>query len=174
MSNRAVKAYRDIFDTVHMWMNSTTADLTAETASFLPPGRGASAGGHFVHHVLGEDFCVNMLIQGKPSLAMSEFAGRAGFDKPYPADFQWGDWGRTVNVDLDQLRVYAAAVFANTDAYLASLSDKDLDREIDLSEIGWGIKTVSGLLDMFAVDGGAHTGEISAIKGLQGLKGYPF
>lgn len=174
MGNRAVKVYRDIFDTVHSWMIGTTEDLSVATASWQPAGKCVPAGAHFAHHVIGEDFFVNVLLQEKPVLAVTDFAGKTGFDKPYPTDWQWAEWARTVTLDLDQLRAYATGVFANTDAYLATLTDSDLDREIDLSEMGWGVKTVSGLLDMIAIDGGAHSGEISAIKGLQGLKGYPF
>jgi hypothetical protein len=82
-------------------------------------------------------------------------------------------WSKTVRVDLPKMKDYAKAVYAATDAYIASLTDADLDKEVDLG--AWGKKTVAGLLHSFII---AHTnsltGEISAIKGVHGAKGYPF
>lgn len=173
MGDRAVRVYRDIFTTIHHWVSGTTADLTAESASWSPGGNCATAGGNFAHLALGQDFFINTLIRNAPKLSETTFAGKTGFDLPYP-DGPWTEWARTARFDLDQLRTYCDAVFANTDAYLATLTDADLDREIDLSGMGWGIKTVSGLLDMIAVDGASHNGETSAIKGMQGKQGYPF
>ncbi len=71
------------------------------------------------------------------------------------------------------MQEYAKAVFAATDAYMATLSDTDIEREVDLG--GWGKKTVAELLYSFII---GHTnnlsGELSALKGVHSLKGYPF
>jgi hypothetical protein len=50
-----------------------------------------------------------------------------------------------------------------------------LTREVDLSAMGMGVQTVGFVLDN-ALLGHAycHCGEISAAKGIQGKKGYPF
>jgi hypothetical protein len=78
-------------------------------------------------------------------------------------------------VDLPAFRAYAKAVYEATDAYLATLPDAALSREVDLSAMGMGKQTVGFVLDN-ALLGHAycHCGEISAIKGVQGKKGYPF
>ena len=58
---------------------------------------------------------------------------------------------------------------------MASLSDSDLARELDMSDHGLGMWSVGSFLLTFDL---GHVrdimGEISAIKGVQGGKGYPF
>ena len=71
------------------------------------------------------------------------------------------------------LRDYARAVFQATDAYLATVTDAALDRPVDLSEIGLGQVTAGYALMLAAGNCYMHTGEISALKGLCGLTGYP-
>ena len=65
------------------------------------------------------------------------------------------------------------AVFQTTDAYLATVTDAALDCPVDLSEIGKGQVTVGYALMLAAGNCYMHTGEISALKGLCGLTGYP-
>ena len=78
-------------------------------------------------------------------------------------------------MDLAALQQYAKAVYAATDGYLASLTDKDLSRSVDLSALGLGKSSVSYVL-INGILGNAfsHGGEISCLKGLQGVRGYPF
>jgi len=112
------------------------------------------------------------------------WAGRTGVSDPPPGPGDdWATrfeaWCRRVRVDLPAFRAYAKAVYEATDAYLATLPaalpDAELSREVDLSAMGMGKKTVGFVLDN-ALLGHAycHCGEISAIKGVQGKKGYPF
>jgi hypothetical protein len=80
-----------------------------------------------------------------------------------------------VKVQLPALRKYAEAVYASTDQYLASLKPADLDRVMDLSDMGMGQRSLAwalgrGLLGIMD----DKTGEISVLKGLQGAKAYPF
>jgi hypothetical protein len=73
------------------------------------------------------------------------------------------------------LKSYAQAVYANTDAYLSSLTVADLARLFDLSALGIGQQTVATALSMLVlIHVGNMTGETSCLKGLQGTKGYPF
>jgi hypothetical protein len=69
--------------------------------------------------------------------------------------------------------VYGKAVQESLDAYVASLQDDDLQKPFDLSMIGMGMQTVGMVLNLTLLNVYCHAGEISAIKGLQGLKGYP-
>ena len=71
--------------------------------------------------------------------------------------------------------MYKRQVFAHTDGYLSGLSAEDLDRPFDLSSWGMGAMPVGQILTtMLLGNTYAHTGEISALKGTLGLKGYPF
>jgi hypothetical protein len=66
-------------------------------------------------------------------------------------------------------------VYAETDQYLASLSDADLEQPLDLSQIGLGPQTVASTLTLLLLNHiGTETTEIACLKGLQGARGYPF
>jgi hypothetical protein len=105
---------------------------------------------------------------------MGEWQGRTGWSEPHPLDGPWDEWGRRVTIDLPAMRAYAQAVYANTDAYLATVTPEEWSRPLDLTPVGTGHQTVGFLLTLVLLDGAAHCGEISTIKGLQGLQGYPF
>ena len=110
----------------------------------------------------------------QPGLSETTWADRLGLSEPHPAHERWGEWARRVRVDLPVLREYARVVYAATDAYLDTLSPADLETFFDSPPAGvaWSVAYVLGPL----VAGHAylHAGEISAVKGLQGLKGYSF
>ena len=98
---------------------------------------------------------------------------------PMPGSPDWSEayraWARRVQVDLASLKSYAEAVYAATDAFLASLSDADLDRELDLTAVGFGQQKLSWILNFLVLNHiGTETGEISALKGIQRVKGYPY
>jgi hypothetical protein len=61
-------------------------------------------------------------------------------------------------------------VWAATDAYLSSLTPADLDRKVKL---GARELTVAEMLLLAASQALSHTGEIAALKGVQGAKGLP-
>ena len=85
-----------------------------------------------------------------------------------------GEWFRNASVTVDQLRAYAADEFAGTEAYDAGLDDQALGRGIDLSFVGLGEKPASEVITMLVVQHCDNlSGELSAVKGVFGLKGLP-
>jgi hypothetical protein len=80
-----------------------------------------------------------------------------------------------VKIDIAPFREYAKAVQAASEAYVSSLSDEDLEKDVDMSAFGMGTRKVSDFIANM-ISGHAYSimGEISILKGLQGLKGYPF
>ncbi|OGO32829.1 MAG: hypothetical protein A2Z16_03910 [Chloroflexi bacterium RBG_16_54_18] len=148
------------------------ADVSQAQAHWSPPGIANPIAATYAHAICEMDILVKMLA-GKPILFETSWAGKTGISEPrLNQDF---DWVRRVEVDLDLAREYARAVYQHTDAALAELSPSDLERELDLTANGLGIKTVGWCLSAL-VTGHLHNmaGEISALKGLQGSKGYPF
>jgi hypothetical protein len=76
---------------------------------------------------------------------------------------------------MDALRQYAQAVYKATDDYMAKLKESDLDREVDLTQVGFGKWKLGAFLLTFVMGHARDImGEISAIKGVQGARGYPF
>ncbi len=160
-------------------LDGTMADVTQAQADYLPPGVANPLGATYAHVVLTEDMVIQGMFRGAPPLFASSWADRTGLSEPSPMpgpDWpQYAGWTRRVKVDLPRFREYAAAVAAETDGWLASLSDDDLQRGVDLGQAGFGQHTLASAIALLLVNHlGTETGEISVLKGLQGARGYPF
>lgn len=116
---------------------------------------------------------VNSLIRGGAPMYAGDYAGKTGISEPrFDSPLEWA---RSVRVDLGAARRYAQAVYANTADYLNTLNDDDLERIVDLSEQNMGQWTLGAFLISFVLGHMRDVmGEISALKGTQGLQGYPF
>jgi hypothetical protein len=171
----AIEMYRSLLRTAHEALEGTMAGLTPEQASWDPPGNAHSIAANYVHVVGSEDFAIHRLLLGQEPLAASRWAGRMGVSEMPPLG-PGGDlktWSRRATVDLPALQRYGQAVYAATDAYLGSLGPEALARPVDLTAVGFGQQTVLFVLAAVVVNASMHCGEISCLKGLQGLKGYP-
>jgi hypothetical protein len=170
---------RGALDSAHQVLERTVGDTSDETANRPAPGNANPIGSSYAHAVLVEDAVVNGMIRGQPPLLATTWAGRTGTDKPMPmpglADGDIGEWYRTVRVDLAACREYAKAVHAQTADFIANADDATLARPIDLSGFGMGSMPLAVVFEIFVVGHCNNLcGEISAIKGAHGLKGYPF
>ena len=170
----AVQLLREQFKSVHDLMEATVSDLTDETANFTDTGKALSAGAAYAHAVLIEDTVIaSMLMQKTP---LSADTSQTGLSEPSPTMAEWDkypDWTKRVKVDIKKFSEFAKKVYRATDEYLATIKDEDLDKEMDLGPMGK--HTLSYLLNNFTLLHFANlTGEVSAAKGIQGLKGYPF
>jgi hypothetical protein len=156
----------------------TMADVGEAQVNLDPGGKAMPLGAAYAHLIFSEDSIIHKMLQGLPALSDSTWKDKTGASQPMPAmDENWSanneKWVKSVKIDLKQMRDYAKAVFADTDDYVKTLKETDLEKEIDLGN--WGKKTVAFLLYEYII---AHTnnlsGELSAIKGVHGNKGYPF
>ncbi len=142
-TNPAVAFIREGAQLGHWYLDGTMADVTSEQAHYAPPGRANPIGATFAHLVCSEDLIVNGMLRQQAPLSASSHAKTTGLSEPMPMPGSpdwaeaYGAWARRVQVDLAALKNYADAVYAATDAYLASLSDTDLDRELDLTAVGF-------------------------------------
>lgn len=151
------------------WYSGTVADVTPEMAKEVPPGVVHPIGELAAHILHGQDGFVSMLTGKKSIWERDGYDTKLGIPFVFLQDHAVARALQTTPADLAE---YATKVFAETQAYIATLTDADLDREIDV----FGNKMPVG-----AALGGpaignifAHVGEISALKGLHGAKGYPF
>ncbi|MBF8260050.1 MAG: DinB family protein [Actinobacteria bacterium] len=177
--NRAVVLLQEQVKEAIKWLEGVVADLTTEDAQWKPPGTALPAGAIYAHTVTSMDAVVNAILRGGPPMFAAAWAGKTGMseqppgpDPAHPGMPDWTAWSRRVTVDLAITRKYAGAVEAAVNDYLATLSDADLGRTIDLSAFGFGEVTVEFLLTN-AVLGHAfsHGGEIACLKGMRGKKG---
>ncbi len=154
-------------------MEMTMDDVTEEAANFNDTKKAMPVGAAYAHAVLGEDMVIASIILHKKQLSETE---DTGLSIPSPDAEHWSEyeqWYKTVKIDLPKFRAYAKKVYMATDAYLKTLKDEDLDQEIEVP--GMGKKTLAYLFTNWLL---LHTaslnGEVSAAKGFQGLKGYPW
>lgn len=154
----------------HGWLEATLQGVTPEQAHWKPAGKANPIAASYAHVVCGEDAIVNVMLKGGAPLMATSWAGKTGASEPPPPDDKWFDWGRRVKVDLNAMRKYAQAVYANTDAYLASVKESDFSK---LMQGPTGQMPLLAFLNILVTHPRDFTGEISAVKGLQGLKGYP-
>jgi hypothetical protein len=160
-------------------LDGTMADVTQAQADYAPPGIVNPLGATYAHVIWSEDMAVQGMFRQLPPLFASSWQGRTGLSEPMPTPGpEWANypaWTRRVKIDLSALRQYAQAVAAETDAWITSLSESDLDRPIDLSGAGLGQHTLGTAIALLIANHlGTETGEISVLKGIQGARGYPF
>jgi hypothetical protein len=141
-------------------LSSVTADLTQEQTDWRPPGTANTIGSIYSHILTYVDSYVRTyFIEGKTQPVTVESR---------PAEL----WMQDVQVDLSELHAYADEVCSTAQNWLSSLAPKDLERTelTTAGEINLG-----QAVELFIIwHINAHCGEISALKGCQGLKGYPW
>jgi hypothetical protein len=156
----------------HDWYNGTVADVTGAQANWLPAGNAHPIGETMAHIVHSEDGIVNGMLRGQALIWQ-----RDGWDKKLgiPNMMMHDNKGaRAFKIDPKSLAAYTQAVQSSTLAWLSSLKPADLERVVDGGG-DIGKMPVAGVLTMLLVGNNfAHTGEISALKGVQGARGYPF
>jgi hypothetical protein len=174
IDHAVVETYRRLLTEAHeAWLLPTLEGLAAEQLHWQPGGRARPIAAQIAHLVMAEDTIFATAFGRYAPLMTSTHADKTGVSEPPPTG-DWGEWAQRVQVDLPVALEYARAVFAFTDEYLASLSDDDLAREVDLTIIGSGVYTLAALINSMALHVAAHTGEIAAIRGMLGLQGYAF
>ena len=170
---KAASIYQEGFEWASQLLEMVIADITPDQMTWLPPGTANPAGATYAHAICGIDIIVRGMIRGIAPLCQSDWAGKTGISEPQLR--ATSEWARSVQVDLTTTRSYAQAVYADTNEYMAALTEEDLLQEKDLSVAGLGTRTVGWMLNALVI---GHTnnmsGEISALKGLQGGHGYPF
>ena len=159
-------------------LDGTMADVVPEQVHFAPPGIANPLGATYAHVVVSEDMIVQGMFKQAAPLFASSWANRTGLSEPMPQPgpewSKYAAWTRSVRIDLAALREYARAVADTTDEWLASLSDADLDRPMDLSGVGLGQHTLGSAIGLLIANHlGTETGEIAVLKGIQGARGYP-
>src|SRR5262245_23288177 len=155
----------------HDLLEQTIADCAQSTLDHNPAGATiTNIGSIYAHTVFSEDNILHGMLQGKAPIYRAQgWASRTRLEMPEPGEFS-PEWARGVKLDLAMFREYARDVYAATDAYIAGLSDADLDRKVQTGFVGE--QTVAFVMsNVLGWHAAQHTGEIAALKGVQGLKG---
>ncbi len=140
-------------------LGEVTADLTQEQADWAPPGTTSSISANYSHILTHVDFFVQKFCIEQD---------HAEFQKPPPAEIMMRD----VQVELSELHEQARKVRTAAQDWLSTVTPADMERKIETSigELCFG-----EMLEAYVIwHINAHCGEIAALKGCQGLKGYPW
>jgi hypothetical protein len=138
----------------------------------LPGSTAGSIASIYAHTVLAEDFILHQMLQNTEMVfAAGGWEAKTGV--PHTGrPMQTPEWAARVKMDLPAFQEYAGQIFAATDAWLASVGDDALEEK---RQSPFGEQSVGFLVaNLLGTHVPQHTGEIAALKGVQGLKGLPF
>jgi hypothetical protein len=140
--------------------------LTDAQYNWKPEGTANNIAKSHVHAMSSIDFFINATLAGG-QMIWPEVAARNGLPEN-PTEI----WAHASPIPFPPMKEYAARVQKAALDYVSTLSDADLDREVETPF--FGKKNVAFLVALSGVHAMGHGGDIAAIKGLQGLKGLPF
>jgi uncharacterized damage-inducible protein DinB len=151
--------------------NAALAGLTDEQFNWLPPGTINPIKSTLLHAVAGEDLFFQLVIQGQPPLwGTGGWADKIGLAQA-PGGGQGWQEAKEATLELAPVLAYAEDMCTATNEYLERLTDEELDRRVNF----FGRESsVADVLARFVAHTVGHTGEIAAVKGMQGLRGLPF
>jgi hypothetical protein len=177
MNNFTSQILLNQLKSAHTALEQTMEGVTDDIAHFIPPGTANPIAGTYAHLVFSEDFFVHGFLKKTQPLMETAFKDKTGASEIQPTDWKvaYPKWLKEVRLDVKQFREYAKAVFAESEAYVASLTDADLEKDVDMSSFGMETRKVHDFIANL-ISGHVYPimGEISVLKGIQGLKGYPF
>ncbi len=153
------------------YVDATMQDLTEELVNWTPPGSANSIGVTLLHIAAGEDFVINRVVQGKPSLwEAGGWGQKVGTAAPPVGPGSWEEV-KAAHLALAPLQAYIQEARAATDAYLANITPDAFDRKVNFVHQD---RPVGEVLAMTITHASHHAGEIAALKGVQGCPGLPF
>lgn len=161
----------------HTYFEQTMDGVTKEVAHFAPPGKANPIAGVYAHLIFSEDFFVHFFLKKTKPLFETTWKDKTCISSLQPTEWvnEYPKWLKEVTIEIPKVHEYAKAVFSATEKYIESLEDSDLEQSIDMSMFGMGSRTQGDMIHMMIL---GHVwsimGEIAVLKGIQGLKGYPF
>lgn len=145
-------------------------DVTDEQFNWTPPGTVSSIRAIFLHMLTIEDGYVQHTLLNQPRIwEVQGWQARLGSRAPWRGE-SWDDL-EEVTLTLEQVAEFQLVVREATNAYVARLTDEDLDRRV---EFEGRERRIADVLSMLVVHNLSHAGEIAALKGVQGAAGLSF
>ena len=147
-------------------LNAVVKGLDDVQYNWKPDGTCNAIARTHVHALTSLDFFLNGVLQGKPTIWQPFAAEQALPANPLEI------WTYGGEVAVAAIGGYGVEVQKSALDYVASLSDVDLEREVDTRL--FGTRPVAFVIQLAGMHTAGHTGEMAAVKGMQGLKGLPF
>lgn len=154
--------------TVNEMVDNAMQELTDEVVNFEPGGTSNTIAQLLAHMVSGQDVLINERLGGGRSLHETGWAEKTGIPMERPLIWQRDAW----KLDLTGFDSYRKEIAQAAEKALSAMAPADLDREIEW--VRGPSRSVAMMMQVIFINHGlGHCGEISAIKGMQGLKGLP-
>lgn len=143
-------------------------DMSSQQLHWVPPGVANTISSTMLHSIGFVDNTVHRTAQGKTSIWDSgNWQQKLGTPQIGRQDLEGG---RKLKLDIDLVKQYVSEVLAASQAYLNALGPGDLDRKVVTPR---GENALGNLLSTaFVTHFADHMGEMSALKGCQGGKGW--
>lgn len=157
---------------VRNMVEDAMTDLTEDQFNWQPPGKVNPISATLIHLFSGEDMFIQELIQGKPQgWELQGWSKKIGIQSPPGGPGNGWEDCKNARICIEPVMAYGRAIWADMDAYLAEMSAEELDRQVNF----FGrMLPVAELLMIIVVHSACHAGEIAAVKGMQGIKGWSF
>lgn len=164
-------ALKASFDRAHQLLDGTIADCTPDVLSHKPPcATIAPIGAIYAHVVVSEDILVNEVAGGGTTvIAGDRWGQKLGISDPVP--FQTPG-AVSLIADLTAFREYLKLVLDSAHRFIEAATDEDLRRMVDTPLGQMPVGTFVATIPATHIP--MHMGEIAALKGIQGLKGFQF
>ena len=166
----SVNFLRQQFVKLHDQIDVVMNETTYEQFNWKPPGTMNPISTIYLHLINAEDFHIHAILQGRTRIW--ETAGwneKLGLAEPPGRGRNWEE-ASVKEFFQNNLIDYQHLVRKDTDEYLTGLTNSKLKEKV--SFVG-GERQIAEVMASLIIHVASHTGEIAAIKGIQGVKGYP-
>lgn len=142
---------------------------TDEQLHFVPDHGSHSIAWCLWHTARVEDLIINARCRQAPQVWTEQWAERIGLPFEGMGTGMSDDEAQQLRIkDMDAFRQYQQAVWEQTEGYLASMTDEDLEREIPTRD--GGTETVGQGISLHMLGHfNGHRGEINTLRGMQGM-----
>jgi len=168
---QTLELIRSSVTSVNEMVGIAMEDLDDDLINWQPGGTTNTIAQLLAHVITGHDLLINdkLVAGGGKTLHESGWAEKTGIPLERPQIWQRDSW----RLNLPAFNDYRLAVHASATSLVDSLTEADLDRPA--SWIRGPERPLAMLLQVIYINHAlGHCGEVSAIKGMRGLKGLPF
>lgn len=142
---------------------------TPEQLHFVPEGGSHSIAWCLWHTARIEDVIINSRSRGEPLIWNEQWADRVGLPFEGTGNGMSDDEAQQIRVkDMDAFRAYQEAVWSQTEEFLNSITDQDLQRPIPRRD--GSTETIAQAISLHMIGHfNGHRGEINLLRGMQGM-----
>ena len=166
----AIDFMKQTLDFIHRGFRGAPEGLSLDQLHFVPEGQSHSIAWCMWHGGRIEDLFFQQIFQGKKSeWETGGWAAKTGLPEKGFGTGQSTEDAATIRIgDLAAFREYQAKLIELTSAYLDSLTDADLTREVKLGEKTVAVGESINLHLVIHLNG--HRGEINLLRGMMGFE----